>query len=79
MQALAILFAVLFLAVLIWGGDGLLALLPGNEKLKAAVRIIAIVVVSLWLLGLVAAFFGVALPWAPVLPARAGHTIRQRD
>ena len=63
MSLLAILFAVLFLAVLIWGGDRLLALLPGNEKLKAAVRIIAIVAVALWLLGLVAAFFGISMPW----------------
>jgi hypothetical protein len=62
---LGLLFLILFLAVLIWGGDRLLALLPGNEKLKQIVRIIAIVVVALWFLSLAASFFGVALPWNP--------------
>jgi len=62
-----LLFLILFLAVLIWGGDRLLALLPGNEKLKQAVRIIAIVIVALWALSVAASFFGVAMPWSPTL------------
>ena len=59
------LFLILFLAVVIWGGDRLLALLPGNEKLKQAVRIVAIVIVALWALGIAASFFGVSTPWSP--------------
>jgi hypothetical protein len=60
-----ILLAILVLAVLVWGGDRLLVLMPGNERLKQAVRVIAIVVVALWFLGLVASFFGIAMPWGP--------------
>lgn len=63
MPILDIIFAILVLAVLLWGGDRLVALLPGNEKLKQAVRVIAIVVVALWFLGLVAGYFGIAMPW----------------
>jgi hypothetical protein len=59
----SLIFLILFLAVIIWGGDRLLALLPGNEKLKQTVRIIAIVVLSLYFLSLAAGFFGIALPW----------------
>jgi hypothetical protein len=43
--------------------DRLLALLPGNEKVKQVVRIVAIVAVAIWFLSLAAAFFGVAMPW----------------
>jgi hypothetical protein len=73
MNLIGLLFAVLVLAVLIWGGDRLLALLPGNEKLKQIVRIIAIVAVALWFLSLAASFFGVSMPWgSPVfLPRHA--------
>lgn len=68
MSMLSILFAILVLAVLVWGGDRLLALLPGNESLKQFVRIIAIVVVAIWFLGLVASWLGVSVPWAPLMP-----------
>lgn len=68
MSLLSIIFAILVLAVLAWGGDRLLALLPGNEKLKQVVRILTIVVVALWFLGLVASWLGVAVPWAPLMP-----------
>lgn len=60
---LEIIFFILVLAVVLWGGDRLLALLPGNEKLKQIVRIIVIVVVALWALSIVASFFGIAMPW----------------
>ncbi len=62
---LALLFWLIALAILIWGGDRLLALAPGSPKLIAAIRIIAIVCVALYVLGLVAGFFGVAVPWVP--------------
>jgi len=66
---ISLLFLILFLAVIIWGGDKLLALLPGNEKLKQAARVIAIIVIALWGLSIAASFFGVAMPWSgPVLP-----------
>lgn len=55
-------FSLLVLAVLIWGADRLLVLLPGNEKVKQAVRIVAIVVVALWFLSLAASFFGASTP-----------------
>ena len=66
---ISLLFLILFLAVIIWGGDKLLALLPGNEKLKQAARVIAVIVIALWALSVAASFFGVAMPWGgPVLP-----------
>lgn len=65
-----ILFAILVLAVLLWGGDRLLALLPGNERLKQIARIIAIVAVALWFLSLVAAWLGVPMPWGLAHPLR---------
>jgi hypothetical protein len=59
-----LIFTILFLAVLVWGGERLLALFPGNEKLKQIVRIVAIVVIALWFLSVAASFFGVSLPWS---------------
>lgn len=70
MPIIELVFLVLFLAVVIWGGDRLLALLPGNAALKQAVRIVAIVCVALWALSVAASFFGVSMPWAP--PPRTG-------
>jgi len=68
MPIVELIFLILFLAVIIWGGDRLLALLPGNEKLKQAARIIAIIVIALWALSVAASFFGASLPWSgPVL------------
>ncbi len=61
----ALLIALLVLAVLIWGGDRLLALLPGNEKIKQIVRIVVIVIVALWFLSLAASFLGVPMLWEP--------------
>lgn len=71
MPIIELLFLILFLAVIIWGGDRLLALLPGNAALKQAVRVIAIVIVSLWALSVAAGFFGVSMPWSP-------HIVRHR-
>lgn len=62
----SLLVALLFLAVLIWGGDRLLALVPASPKLVSAIRIIVIVCVALYVLSLVAGFFGVAVPWYPI-------------
>ncbi len=67
MPIVELIFLILFLAVVIWGGDGLLALLPGNEKLKRAAKIIAIVVIALWALSIAASFFGASLPWSPTV------------
>jgi hypothetical protein len=60
----ALLLALVFLAILIWGADRLLALVPGYPKLIQAVRIIAIVVISIYVIGLIAGFFGIPVPWA---------------
>ena len=59
----ALLLALIFLAILIWGADRLLALVPGYGKIIAAVRIIAIVVIAIYVIGLIAAFFGIPVPW----------------
>jgi len=64
MPIVELIFLILFLAVVIWGGDKLLALLPGDAKLKQAAKIIAIVVIALWALSVAASFFGVAMPWS---------------
>jgi len=69
---LALLFSLLVLAILIWGGDRLLALAPGSPKLIAAIRIIAIVCVALYVLSLIAGFFGVAVPLFPTV-VRSRH------
>ena len=63
---LGIILTILVVAVLLWGGDRLLALWPGNEKLKQVVRIIVIVAVAIWVLILIAGFFGIPMPWGPV-------------
>jgi len=65
-------FALLFLAVILWGGDRLIALVPGYEKLKQAARIIAIVAVALWCISLAASLVGVSLPWS------AGTSVHRR-
>ena len=64
MTILGLLILMLVLAVLIWGGDALLKLLPGNEKIKQVVRILAIVVLALWFLSLAADLLGVPMPWS---------------
>lgn len=70
MDFVALIFLILFLAVVIWGGDRLLALLPGDAKLKQAARIIAIVVLALWALNVSASLFGVSTPWSPTVHRR---------
>lgn len=67
---LAILLTLIVLAILLWGGDALLALVPGNEKIKRAVRVIVTVCVALYLLSLIAAFFGLGTPLWPMLERR---------
>jgi hypothetical protein len=67
---LALLAALLVLAILIWGADRLLALAPGYPRLIAAIRIIAIVAIALYVLSLIAGFFGIPLPWGPGLQRR---------
>lgn len=67
MDFVALIFLILFLAVVIWGGDRLLALLPANSTLKQAVRIIVIVVLALWALNVAAGIFGVSMPWSPTI------------
>jgi hypothetical protein len=59
-----LIFTILFIAVIVLGGERLLALFPGYEKLKQVVRILAIVAVALWFLSVAALFFGVSLPWS---------------
>ena len=62
---LGLVFMLLIAALLLWAGDRLLALWPGNPPLKQVIRIIVIVAVALWALSLVAGFFGIAMPWGP--------------
>lgn len=63
MTIAALLFLILILAVLLWWGDKLLALAPGDAKLKAFVRTSCIALVAIALICLVAALFGVRIPW----------------
>jgi hypothetical protein len=63
MTIVALLFLILILAVLLWWGDRILALAPGNPKLKELVRTSAIALVAILLICLIAAFFGVKIPW----------------
>lgn len=63
-QLAGLLLLLVLLAVLIWGADRLLALVPGYPKLIAAVRVIAIVVITIYVIGLIAGFFGIPVPWA---------------
>lgn len=59
-----LIFLLLGLAVIVWGGERLFALFPGNEKIKQVIRILAIVGLALWFLSVAASFFGVSLPWS---------------
>jgi hypothetical protein len=63
MTLAAFCFLLVILAVLLWGGDRLLALVPGNTKLKEAARTIIIVVIAITLICTFAAFLGVRIPW----------------
>ncbi len=54
-------------ALLLWGGDRLLALWPGNPPLKQVIRIVVIVAVALWCLFQIAGFFGIPTPFGPAL------------
>ena len=65
---LGLIFLLLVAALLLWAGDRLLALWPGNSPLKQVIRIVVIVAVALWALSLIAGFFGIAMPWGPALP-----------
>ena len=68
-----LIFTILFLAVIVLGGERLLALLPGNSTLKQIVRIVAVVAVALWCLSIAASFFGVSLPWSSGAPVHRHH------
>jgi hypothetical protein len=63
----SLLLALLVLALLVWAGQNLLALWPGNEKIKRVAWILLVVIVALYLLSLVAGFFGVEMPWGPAV------------
>jgi hypothetical protein len=63
-QILAIVVLLVVVAILVWGGDALMKLAPPSKLIQAA-RIIAIVAISIWVVCLIAAFFGVATPWVP--------------
>jgi hypothetical protein len=54
---------VVAVCIILWGGDRILALLPGYEKVKSGIRTVVIVVMALWCLSLVAELFGVSMPW----------------
>lgn len=69
-EILGIIFSALILAVIVWGGDGLMKLVPGNEKIKAGIRIFAIVVLVIFCLISIANFFNIPLPWGPTLRHR---------
>jgi hypothetical protein len=61
-----VVIAILIVMLLLWAGDRLLALWPGNSALKQVVRIVVIVVVAIWVLVTVAGLFGIPVPlWAP--------------
>lgn len=64
-QILGIVVLLVIVAILVWGGDHLLALAP-QSKILAAARIIAIVAISIWVVCLIASFFGIPVPWGPV-------------
>lgn len=63
MSIIGIILTLLVLAVLLWGGDKLLAVFPGNGRVKQVIRIVVIVFAALLALSLVASLFGVSLPW----------------
>lgn len=70
LRMLALLLSLIALAIFIWGGDRLLALVPGSPKLIMAIRVIAIVCISLYVLTLIAEFFGVSTPWPSAFHGR---------
>ena len=63
-QIFAIVVLLVIVGVLVWGGDRLLALAP-QSKILIAARIIAICAISIWVVCLIAAFFGIPTPWVP--------------
>lgn len=63
-QILAIVVLLVIVGILIWGGDAALRLAP-QSKLLALARIILICAVSIWVVCLIAAFFGIPTPFAP--------------
>lgn len=63
MTLAAFCFLLVILAVLLWGGDRILAHVPGNPKLKDVARTIIIVVVSIALICMLAALLGIRIPW----------------
>ena len=63
MTIAALLFLILILAVILWWGDRLLALAPGNPKLKEIVRTSVIALVAIGIICVVAALFNVRIPW----------------
>jgi hypothetical protein len=62
LELIGFIIALLILAVLVWGGDGLIKLAPGNEKLKQVARILGIVVLTILCLRAVAAYFHIPVP-----------------
>jgi hypothetical protein len=62
---LGLVLTLLIAALLLWGGDRLLALWPGNPPLKQVIRIVVIIAVALWCLSLIAGYFGIPMPWGP--------------
>lgn len=63
-QILAIVVLLVIVGILVWMGDRLLTLAP-QSKLLVAARIIAIGGISIWVVCLIAAFFGIPTPWVP--------------
>jgi hypothetical protein len=63
---LGLIFSLLVAAVLLLGGDRLLALWPGNSTLKQVIRIVVTIAVALWCLSQIAGFFGIPMPFGPL-------------
>jgi hypothetical protein len=60
---IGIIISALILIVIVWGGDGLIKLVPGDGKLKQGLRIFAIVVLTIFCLVSIAGYFNIPLPW----------------
>jgi hypothetical protein len=56
---------VVAVCIILWGGDRLLSLFPGYEKIKSGIRTVVAVVMALWCLSLIAELVGVSMPWGP--------------